>query len=57
MKDLLRNISIIVKSENSFHDIFVMRSVDGSMKKSHIPKKLTLEEFVFNLYNDLIKDK
>lgn len=34
-----------------------MRSVDGSMKKSHIPKKVTLEEFVFNLYNDLLKDK
>ncbi|KAM3140856.1 hypothetical protein pb186bvf_007083 [Paramecium bursaria] len=57
MKDLLRNISIIVKQENSFHDMFIMRSVDGSMKKSNIPKKLTLEEFVFNLYNDLIKDK
>ena len=37
--------------------MFIMRSVDGSMKKSNIPKKLTLEEFVFNLYNDLIKDK
>ena len=34
-----------------------MRSVDGSMKKSHIPKKVTLEEFVFNLHNDLLKDK
>ena len=37
--------------------MFIMRSVDGSMKKSNIPKKLTLEEFVFNLHNDLIKDK
>lgn len=33
-----------------------MRSVDGSMKKSNVPKKMTLEEFVFNLYNDIVKD-